>query len=363
MTKDKTITAGQAGAMCFFVVLANKILVLPSLLAEKTKAEAIFVPIVLFLFEFLMIFFFFRLKKRFSNLSFSEIVRRSCGKWASVLMSVLFVLFFLSKAVLLYNIKHIFLKNVVYHEEDSLVYFVCFIPVVTHMAISGLRVMGRTMQIFLPIVLIAFAFVVVVGFTGIVKIPVFFESTPSMFFSTTFSLISVFGDSVFLFLIMDKIEIKEGEFKKIFLPTLISAIFVCLINVVFVLSYSYTAFMHPYAFFEMVSFVKEYGGLGRLDIIPMVVIIIISYFQLSMYMKFFMIAFCDVFDKMSDVLAAVIFDFFFLFLVNFVVLTSSRTILYGEVFLPYISIVPFVIVPILSIVGLLSKRRILEADR
>ena len=362
MTKDKTITAGQAGAMCFFMILANKILVLPSLLVEKTRAEAMFVPIVLFLIEFLMIFFFFKLKKKYPNFSFSEIVRKSCGRWAVILTNVLFVAFFLSKAVLLYNLKSIFLKSVVYHEENALVYFVCFVPVVTHMALAGLRVMGRTMQVFLPTIFVLVIFVVVVGFTGITNIPAFFESSVSQFLTTTFGHVAAFGDSVFLFLIMDKIEVKKGEFKKILLPTLFAAIFVCLINIVFVLAYCYTPFMHPFAFFELISFVKEYGGMGRLDLIPMVGIIVFSYFQLAMYMKFFMISLQNLFEKMGDTLSAVVFVFFFLLLVNFVVLTSSQTIFYGEMILPYFMLFPFVIVPIFSIIGLCLRKRILGAD-
>ena len=59
----KTISARQTGIIVFLTILANKILVLPSILYKSSDADSIFVMLTLFLIEFLILLVFLKLKK------------------------------------------------------------------------------------------------------------------------------------------------------------------------------------------------------------------------------------------------------------------------------------------------------------
>ncbi|MDE6583147.1 MAG: hypothetical protein K2K31_00650, partial [Clostridia bacterium] len=67
--KDRSITAWQLGILIFMLMFANKILVLPSLLYEGAKLEGYFVPIILFILEFGLVYLFYRMKKAFPTQS------------------------------------------------------------------------------------------------------------------------------------------------------------------------------------------------------------------------------------------------------------------------------------------------------
>ena len=357
IVRDRSVNVWQIGILLFILLFANKILILPSLLYDGAKAEAFFVPIILFLVEIGLLFLFYKIKTKYPTQSFAEILKMHFGKIVSNFIFFLIMVYFLCKAVLLYNVTYIFFRNLIYKDADNILFLFCFLPVINHLAISGVRVMGRTAQLFFPIILVVTLFCIVVGFFGINNTPLFFESTFSDVIFTALKHSSSFGDVLFLFVFMDKIQIKKGQWKVLFSFATIAMIIVAVVTVVFVFSYTYTSFMHPYAIFEIMSYVKEYGGLGRIDIISMILIIIYTYFHLAIYLKLFMAYFNLIFDKIDDVYSVLKFNFLFLILINFLVLNLEKAIVFGENILPYFSILPFVIIPILCVCLLCMNHR------
>lgn len=358
MTNDKSINAWQTGIIIFVFMFANKVLMLPSLLFESAKFESFFVPIILSVLEMGVLYLFFRLKTRFPTQSFSHILKTYCSKYVMWIIYLLFAIYFLSKAILVYNITYIFFKTVIYKDADNLLFLACFLPIINHLVCRGLRVMGRTMQLFFPVVLTLVTFCILVGFFGINSKPLIFQSSGDEIISALFKHISAFGDMIFLFVIMHKIKIKKGQWKIVFSLSGISFLLVVLVNFVFMLSYTYTAFMHPFALFEIMNYVKEFGGTGRIDILSMIVIIIMTYFQLAIYLKGFMISFQAVFYKIKKTYSLLTFNLLFLFLINYVVLNLEVAVYYGENVLPFVSIFSFVIIPAFSLMfEFVSKRR------
>lgn len=357
VASDKSINAWQTSIFIFVLMFANKVLILPSLLFEGTKMESFFVIVVLSLLEFGLLYVFYLLKTKFPNQSFSYILKNYCGKIIMWAVYVLFMIFFLSKAILMYNITYIFFKTVIYKGGDNFLFLTCLIPIINHLACCGLRVMGRTLQLFFPVVMLLVAFCILVGFFGISGNPLLFQSSISELFMTTLRHISAFGDMIFLFVFMNKIQIKKGQWKIVFSLSGIALFLVLLITLAFMLSYTYTAFMHPFALFEIMNYVKEIGGTGRIDILSMIVIIIMTYFQLAIYLKAFMISFQTVFYKIDKIYSAITFNLLFLFLVNFVVQSLEIAVFFGENILPYISIFSFLLLPIFSLFCKFRKRR------
>lgn len=360
--KDKSVNAWQIGILLFILLFANKILVLPSLLYDGAKVEAFFIPIILFALELGLLVLFYKIKTKFPTQSFAEIIKEHLGKGVTYVIFILMMIFFICKAVLLYNITYIFFRNLIYKEADNILFLFCFLPVINHLAISGLRVMGRTAQLFFPVIVVVTLFCIVVGFFGIESTPLFFESSFSDVMLTALKHVSSFGDVLFLFVFMDKIQIKKGQWKILFSLAGSAMIVVTIITVVFIFSYTYTSFMHPYALFEIMSYVKEYGGLGRIDIISMIVIIIYTYFHLAIYLKAFMASFNVVFRKIDEIYSVLTFNFLFLIFINFLVLNLEKAVFYGEDILPYFSVISFIIVPLVCLVLLCFKHRKKRGD-
>lgn len=349
---DRNINAWQAGILIFVILLANKILVLPSLLFEGAKTEAIFVLIFFFLFELGVFFLFQKLKDKHPNESFSQILQKHFGKIVKVIVFVCFAIFFLSKAVLLYNVTYIFFRNLIYKDTSNILILFCFLPIINHLAICGLRVMGRTVQIFFPVIFGVLIFCLIVGVFGINSRVIWFSSPFLELVKTGANHIAPFGDIIFLFLIMDRIQIKKGQWKIPYAFFALSAVIVVAVTLVFMLSYTYTAFMHPYAIFEIVSFVKEFGGLGRIDIVAMIVIIILAYFHLAIYLKSFMFAFEEIFPDIDKIFSVITFNFAFVIVVIFFIVNLETAVTFGEHILPFAIIFPYLILPIFLLIVL-----------
>lgn len=354
---DKSINAWQTGILIFILMFANKVLILPSLLFERAKFESIFVIVVLSSFEMCVLYLFYRLKSRFPTQSFSHIIKEYCGKIVMIIINILFMIYFLSKVVLIYNITYIFFKTVLYKDNSNLLFLFCFLPIINHLACCGLRVMGRTMQLVFPVVFVLVCFCILVGIFGVNSTPLFFQGPISEIFVETLKHISAFGDMIFLFMIMNKVKIKKGQWKIVFSLSAISLVLVFAVAFVFMLSYTYTAYMHPFAMFEIMNYVKEIGGTGRIDILAMICIIILTYFQMAIYLKGFMLAFGNVFYKVNKIYSVISFNLLFLFLINYVVLNLETAVYYGENILPYVSIFSFAVVPLLSLVLEILRRR------
>ena len=354
LKRDDKVSAWQTGILLFVVLFANKILVLPSLVYQKTNWFVFFVFGCLFMLELLLVCLFLHLKKQRPNESFFDIIKERFGRISLVIFCVVVILFFFAKCVLLYNIVHMFLRSVMYRKGADILFLICFLPVSNFLAFSGVKALGRTAQIFFPFIVIVLVCCVIIGSLAVKGGIIFSGIDFGTFVKGLLRYVGPFGDSLFLFVFMDKVKIEQGQFKVIVSFAILSAIFVVLICIIFVLTYSYTAFLHPFAIFEMLSFVKEYEGLGRLDVIPVVVVMFLTFFQLAIYLKSIFLTTEKLFFKCREKYSIFIYNLAFVLVVETIVTNLSGTIWCAENILPFLSIVPFAFVPICAV---FSKRR------
>ena len=148
--RDRKISAWQTGILLFILLFANKILVLPSIIATKSKLEAILIVMSLFACEIGLLLLFWWTKNRNPNKSFFDVLKAKCGSPVCKTIACLVCLYFLSKSVLLYNVCHAFLQNLVYKDVSDILFLVAILPVVNFLAFSGITPHARTMQLFFP---------------------------------------------------------------------------------------------------------------------------------------------------------------------------------------------------------------------
>lgn len=347
----------QAGVCVFIIIFANKILLLPSMLYSIANIEGLWIYPISFLFELGLVTLFIFLKRRYQNISFSELIRKKLGVITLKIFYILLCLFFFCKLILIYNITYIFFKDLIYKDSGSFLFLICLLPIINYLAYSSPRVIGRTAQLFFPVILIVLIFCTVTSLLSANDMPLFFQSSAKDVFLALVKHLSAFGDTIFLFVFMDKIEYKKGDGKKLYFFAGLGILFVLSIACAFYFSYTYTSFMHPYAIFETMGNIKDYGGLGRIDAVAVILVIILSYFQMAIYLKSFTISFHEIFPKLNVNYALISFDVLFLVVVSLFVRNLERTVMYAESILPYFSLISFVLVPLACVLFLILRRK------
>lgn len=343
----KTISARQCGIIIFLTILANKILVLPSILYKSSNADSIFVILALFLVELLILSIFFKLKKNHPNQTFLSILQEKLGIFIAKTVIFVFLTFFLFKTMLTYSVIFVYLKDLVYQDEFGFLVVVCLIPVINHAVVVGHRAMSRTFELFYYLVVVGIVFCLVIAFFTDISMPMLFVSKPSSMFSSLWQCLFAFGDYLVLFVFIDKISFKKGEGKKIVMFALFAIILVLAIFIIFYSEYQLTSFMHNNALADLLVFSVQFNAIGRLDIVAMLTIMTLGLFQLEI----FNLAFCDcfvmLFEKLSIKYAVAVFDI--LFVVIYLVLIAKYEVMISIAtnILPYLAVLTSYLLPIL----------------
>lgn len=343
----KTISARQTGIIVFLTILANKILVLPSILYKNSKADSIFVMLALFFIEFLILLVFLKLKKNYPNQTFLSILQKKLGKIIAKTIIFVFLVFFLFKTMLTYSVLFVYLKDLVYQDEFGFLALICLIPVINHATIIGLRSMSRTFEMFYYLVVVGIVFCLAIAFFTDISTPILFVSPVSALFASAWQGLFAFGDYLVLFIFIDRITIKKGEAKNVILFALVGIIFVLAIFTIFYSKYQLTSFMHNNALADLLVFSVQFNAIGRLDIIAMLTIMTLGLFQLEIFLTAFCDCFVMVFSKLSIKYATAVFDI--LFLVIYLVLIAKYEVMISLAtsILPYLAIVASYLLPIL----------------
>lgn len=334
----ESISARQVGIICAMTILANKILLLPSLLYQKTKADGIFVVALIFLFDLLVLWSFFALKKKFPTQSLNEILNTIFNKFITKIIYLAFLLFFMFKVFLTFSISFIYLKQQVYQGDFTLLAIVCVLPIINHATMVGLRSMTRTIEIFFYIVIFGFILCLAVSIFSFQTMPTFFTTSFDNFSSSIFQHIFSFGDYLFLFLIIDKINVTK-EAKKTILRFSGFAIFLILaLFFLFYSIYQITAFMHNNALSDVLVSSVIFNAVGRLDIIAMLTIMFLSIFQMEIFHYGFCDAFVNIFPKLNKVFAIAMFDILFFLVYVMLIGKYENMVMYVETWLPYLAL-------------------------
>ena len=143
-----SLSGRQAAMFCSVMILASKLLILPSLLFAANNTSAIFSVILIFLLEFGFLYFLIKLKQKNKNLSFFNIFKNKIGIFLTKIILFLLFLFFLLKTIYILQESFSFLKRTLYIDAPISLFLICVLPVATTFAYKGLKPFGRTLEIF-----------------------------------------------------------------------------------------------------------------------------------------------------------------------------------------------------------------------
>lgn len=353
----QTINIRQAGILLIMCIFANKILLLPSLMYSDVKADAIFVVSVLFLIEIISLPVLFLLKKHFPTQSLYEILKAKLGVFLTKIIYILLLLFFFLKVLLVFSITYVYFKQQIYKDEVIWIALISFLPVINHAVVSGIRPLSRTMEIFFTVVIIGFVACLAFSLFTRISVPYIFLSNVKSFFGAIYKHIFSFGDIFFLFLIIDKIEIKKGQEKILYKYAFIGFILVLLLYFLYYSKYQVTSFMHNNALADILVFSVQFNAIGRLDIVAMITIVLITLFQMEIFSYGFSDCLLHIFPKLNWIYSVVVFDIvfgivYYIFLGKYEKMISSTTSWF-----PFLAIFINIVLPVILAIILLIKRR------
>ncbi len=361
--KDLKISARQTGMICVMLIFANAFLTLPSLLHSEVGADGFFVVAGLMFFDLLVLGTFFLLKARFPDDKFYDILKDHLGKILAKIILALFMIFFLFKSLLAYSVVLLFLKQQVYQDQFELIAIISIFPVICHGVFCGIRTISRTIELFFYIVVAGLVVCIGISFTNGGGMPQLFQTQIQSFLSSSFKHAFSFGDYLLLFIIMDKIEIKKGQGRKILSFALVGITLMLLLLIRFYSIYQVTAFMHTNAIVDISSVPAQFTGIGRLDIIAMITVMMMTYFQLELFIYGFCSSFLDIFPKLNNIHAVVLYIITFFVLYYGLLSQYDFFIDSTENYFPYFMIVVNFLVPLTVAIIALTKKKGKEYEK
>ena len=123
--------------------------------------------------------------------------------------------------------------------------------------------------------------------------------------------------------------------------------------------FRYSGSMHNNAASDVISFSNKFAGLGRIDIIAVIVVMLLDYFQMTIFNMGFDVAFSSIFPNQSKVFSIVLFDLLFFIILFFFLPNYIVVIDFATGFLPYVALVLQYILPLFCIIATIfrPKRR------
>ncbi len=343
----QTLSSRQGAILASLLLFANKILVLPSLLYENSKADGFFILIILLGVELCLLALFFNIKTAHPNLSFYDVIKKYIGIVGAKIFYSLLLIYFFFKIMLLFNISYMYFHVQVYIDVAYYLFLFAFLVVMNSSVLRGIRPIGRGAEFFYFFIIGCMFFIILLSFANFDRFPLFFDSPPAQYFKGLFSNLFCFGDMLVLFVLMDKIEFKKKDETKFFKYIGASVVILILIYFMFYSIFGQTSFIHKNAISDIITFSYRFIDLGRLDIIAIVTVMFLSFLQLSIYCYALCECFMKLFSKLSIVYTIVVFDAVFIAVVASSLVNYLTVINLGMNVMGYFAIVLHLILPIL----------------
>ncbi len=322
------ITVKQAGSLCAISMLALKLVTLPSILYQQAKTSGLISAFCLFLIDFFGLFLILKLKQKFPNMSLYELLCKAIGKIFAKAIYIILYFFLLLKLIFIINEAVSYTQSIVDEEFTNIMFLMCFLPVISAVAHSGLKSTARTCEV--GFIFVIFGFIVCLFLsettTSFMKLSSIFESSPLKILSSSFSTSIWFFDFLFLLIIMDKIKVEKNLIKRFFNLIIFVFIILFIFYIIYFRLFRNTAFLHKNAIADVTQYNRNIGNVGNIDIISILVYLFIIYFQGAIYMSCLRICFEKIIGEINPTWAIIFADIILVILQYFIFYNLEITI-------------------------------------
>lgn len=357
MTEQK-LSAHQMGTIAGILFFTLKMSTLPALIYEYNGTGAILSTIFVILINFGFLWLVVWIKKKYKNMSLFDIFCQKMGVFVTKLLYFLFFIFFILKLLLMLSDSFTFIRDVADEEFSIFNLFICFLPVITALAYSGIRSMGRTAEFFFPLIVFSLILLVAFSFVPISSwgLGSLVENGFGGFISSLFRLSFWTGDLFALLIFLDKLEIKQGKKKQLFIPFCVMAVLLLVIYVVYYIFYQETSMFHTNVLNDIVQYAIGTSGGWHMDIFAIVA------FMLNIFIQGGVLLYCaneclkKVIGYEYDVMTLIFINILLVGLEYLYLTDYFRYVSFAENILCYFATVIILLVPLLLVFCLISKK-------
>lgn len=297
------LSVRQVGIFCFFTMLANKILIFPSLVYQEAKNSAIITLVISFAIEILFLYIFIKLKEKYINKSLFDILSEKIGVFLTKLIYFLLFLIFIMQLAFLVQEKFDYLKDHIFEEASIIRFFLVIFPIATALVYRGITAFGRTSEFYYFFILTGFIICIVLGLSSLPEfsLPHYTDVHLSNIFTSCYKYFFWFSDFYFFIVLLDKVKAENGFGRQIFKFVWLSAALLIIFYFTYYSIYSTTAFMHRSALSDLTQFLSKLSSVEKLNIVAILTMSFICVFQAGIYMTCMLECAKKIFPKPNDV--------------------------------------------------------------
>ncbi|MDB5055481.1 MAG: spore gernimation protein [Bacilli bacterium] len=161
MIEKGKISAFQMGVIMYPTILATAILLVPAITAKHAGRDLWLSPIWASLIGFLVVFVAFRLNKHYPNMSIIEYSEQILGRTLGKLLGFVYLCFYLHMTGIVIREYGDFIVGTFLDRTPITVVMGTMVLVCAFNVRGGVEVLGRTAQMFVPILIVIFVGVVI----------------------------------------------------------------------------------------------------------------------------------------------------------------------------------------------------------
>ena len=256
--------------LCFFtafILPVSRLLETPSLLSKNALGDLLLPAFLQFLLQFIGVCALLFITNK-SGKSVFQLIEEKLGGAALKGIYLLLAVYYLFSALLPILDVEKFTHAVFYDTAPSRFTFTPFFFLSAFACVKGLRALGRTSDICMPMFLISFFGLIVmsVGESDFEALLPWFEFPASRIFSAVKTTTVHFSDALLLLPLLANSDYKKGDGKKIITAFWSGACFVLLFLAVFYGVYTTLAPRQHYAFSKIAQYFPALKTVGRIDL-------------------------------------------------------------------------------------------------
>ncbi len=276
--------------ICFFLIAflpITKFFSLPSIIASFAKEDLWISTLINLALDFLTLVPIILVCKK-TDKTFFEIIEDIFGKNGAKIIAFIFLIYFMTKAILPLNEQKDYVEYTLYALTPSVFYFLPLFILTLYMCFKRIRVLGRLSDILWIITLNGFITLVVLSlsnadFSAILPIG---ACGAKNILRGSIASFNWFGDSVFILLLVGTFKWEKGSSLKIFFSYLFGAVMVVIFMIIFYSIFTSIAFRQRFALTEISKYTTVINNLGRFDYIGIFMILFSNMFALCLPIYF-----------------------------------------------------------------------------
>ena len=213
----KEVSSRQFILIALFLIIASKLMSMPTIMFDLAMNEAIFAIIFDMIIEILLVFLICEVIKRNQNTNLFGLLKTKFTKvFAYVIMFILYV-FVLFKLVFILQELFAFFKEFLYDEFEPFMFGIPTFFVIGYLALKGPRTIGRTLEILFVFISIGLLISIIsnVNFITMDTMQPYFANGFEGFWNGVSRGMFYFGNSIPLLFFVGKVKISKGFVKKV----------------------------------------------------------------------------------------------------------------------------------------------------